>query len=185
VDEKTRTARVRMEFPNPGYALKPGMYATVKVISELAPSALLIPDMAILRSGEKTTVFVALDGGKFDPRTVTLGPQAENDMYQVLSGLKEGERIVTSGQFMLDSESQFREAIQKMLEPEKPGAEPAAAKAEARPTLYTCPMAADADVVSDKPGKCPKCEMDLVPTSTVSHGKVAEANWRKQDPVGP
>ena len=119
VDEKTRTARVRMEFHNPGYFLKPGMFATVKVVSELEPSVLLIPDMAILRSGEKTTVFVALDGGKFDPRTVTLGPQAENDEYQVLSGLSEGERIVTSGQFMLDSESQLREAIQKMLEPEK------------------------------------------------------------------
>jgi hypothetical protein len=90
VDEKTRTARVRMEFHNPGYFLKPGMFATVKVVSELEPSVLLIPDMAILRSGEKTTVFVALDGGKFDPRTVTLGPQAENDKYQVLSGVERG-----------------------------------------------------------------------------------------------
>src|SRR5207249_2975282 len=79
VDEKTRTARVRMEFHNPGYFLKPGMYATVELTSDLDPSALLVPDMAILRSGEKTTVFVALDGGKFDPRTVVLGPQAEND----------------------------------------------------------------------------------------------------------
>jgi len=175
VDEKTRTARVRMEFHNPGYFLKPGMFATVQVTSELEPSALLVPDMAILRSGEKTTVFVALEGGKFDPRTVTLGPQAENDTYQVLSGLREGDRIVTSGQFMLDSESQLREAIQKMLEPKQP-----AAKAEALPTLYTCPMAAHADVVSDKPGKCPKCEMDLVPTSSVAHGKIAEENWRKQ-----
>ena len=51
--------------------------------------------------------------------------------------------------------------------------------------LYTCSMASDADVVSDKPGKCPKCEMDLVPTDTVAHGKIAEANWRKQHPVGP
>ena len=50
-------------------------------------------------------------------------------------------------------------------------------------TLYTCPMASDADVVSDKPGKCPKCEMDLVPTSTVAHGKIAEENWRKQHPA--
>ena len=46
------------------------------------------------------------------------------------------------------------------------------------PRLYTCPMASHADVVSDKPGKCPKCEMDLVPTSTVPHGKIAEENWR-------
>jgi multidrug efflux pump subunit AcrA (membrane-fusion protein) len=71
--------------------------------------------MAILRSGEKTTVFVALEQGKFEPRTVTLGAQADNDYHQLLSGLQEGERIVTSGQFMLDSESQLREAIQKML----------------------------------------------------------------------
>jgi hypothetical protein len=49
----------------------------------------------------------------------------------------------------------------------------------AAPRLYTCPMAVHADVVSDKPGKCPKCEMDLVPTSTVKHGKTAEENWRK------
>jgi multidrug efflux pump subunit AcrA (membrane-fusion protein) len=111
----TRTAHVRMEFDNPGYLLKPGMFATVQVSAELAPSVLLAPDMAILRSGEKTTVFVALDGGKFEPRTVTLGPAAENDDYQILSGLTEGERIVTSGQFMLDSESRLREAIQKML----------------------------------------------------------------------
>ena len=124
VDEKTRTAQVRMEFHNPGYFLKPGMFATVKVVSELEPSALLIPDMAILRSGEKTTVFVALDGGKFDPRNVTLGPQAENDQYEVLSGVSEGERIVTSGQFMLDSESQLREAIQKMMEPRKTAGRP-------------------------------------------------------------
>ena len=76
VDEKTRTAHVRMEFHNPGYFLKSGMFATVKIVSELEPSVLLIPDMAILRSGEITTVFVALEGGKFDPCTVTLGPQA-------------------------------------------------------------------------------------------------------------
>jgi hypothetical protein len=298
VDEKTRTARVRMEFHNPGYFLKPGMFATVQVLSELNPSVLLVPDMAILRSGEKNTVFLALEGGRFEPRTVVLGPQAENDTYQVVSGLNEGERIVTSGQFLLDSESQLREAIQKMngpkgatpavsggqeghgtmgasatnpqpsatgpgasqtnvvtyicpmpehvsIEYDHPGKCPlcgmtlvpvsSAALAKIHPggkllyytcpmpehsdvheskpgkcpkcamtlipvmeqpksdqntnppaamdmpaKLYTCPMASDADVVSDKPGKCPKCEMDLVPTTTVSHGKIAEANWRKQ-----
>ncbi len=304
VDEKTRTARVRMEFHNPGYFLKPGMFATVQVVSELEPSVLLVPDMAILRSGEKNTVFVALEEGKFEPRTVALGPQAEHDMYQVLSGLQESERIVTSGQFMLDSESQLREAIQKMLKPKEaaapapsitatntmpggeqkgmPGMVPAttnavvkyicpmpehvsiqydhpgkcpicgmtlvpvtsaalaklqpggkllyytcpmpehsdvrsdkpgkcpkcdmtlipvmqapplsntprnqasADKTQALPvSLYTCPMASHADVVSDTPGKCPKCEMELVPTSTVPHGKVAEDNWRKEHSGAP
>jgi len=119
VDEKTRTANVRMEFHNPDLLLKPGMFATVQIRAELEASTLLVPDSAVLRSGEKNTVFVALDGGKFEPRTVTLGPGAQNNTYQVLSGLKEGERVVTSGQFMLDSESQLREAIQKMLEPVK------------------------------------------------------------------
>jgi rubrerythrin len=177
VDEKTRTARVRMEFHNPGYFLKPGMFATVKVVSELEPSVLLIPDMAILRSGEKTTVFVALDGGKFDPRTVTLGPQAENDEYQVLNGVSEGERIVTSGQFMLDSESQLREAIQKMLEPTKPpkyettgmSAIPKTTNASPSTTplnvKYVCPMPEHISIEYDHPGKCPICGMTLVPVS--------------------
>jgi hypothetical protein len=180
VDEKTRTARVRMEFHNPGYFLKPGMFATVKVVSELEPSVLLIPDMAILRSGEKTTVFVALDGGKFDPRTVTLGPQAENDEYQVLSGLNQGERIVTSGQFMLDSESQLREAIQKMLEPKQAevarqtAATPptnqtslgtAAPSTETNPVKYICPMPEHISIQYDHPGNCPICGMTLVPVS--------------------
>jgi RND family efflux transporter MFP subunit len=289
VDEKTRTAKVRMEFHNPGYFLKPGMFATVEFTAELSPSALLVPDSAILRSGEKNIVFVAKEGGRFEPRAVTIGARSEDDLYQVFSGLSEGERVVTSGQFMLDSESQLREAIQKMLEPgaaakaaesavsvtaaaatnaaplqgevlyicpmpehvsleyehagkcplcgmtlvpvtremlskiqpggrveyytcpmpehsdvraDKPGkcpncgmtlipvmvgpkAAPATNSsvnaAELLPTkLYTCPMAEDADVVSDKPGLCPKCDMKLVETSAVAHGKVAEGHWRER-----
>ncbi|HRZ45573.1 MAG TPA: efflux RND transporter periplasmic adaptor subunit [Candidatus Paceibacterota bacterium] len=195
VDEKTRTARVRMEFHNPGYFLKPGMFATVQVLAELEPSVLLVPDMAILRSGEKCTVFVVLDGGKFESRTVTLGPQGEHDTYQVLSGLSEGDRIVTSGQFLLDSESQLREAIQKMSSPKSAATAPshethapmpvavARPATQANTVKYTCPMSSHADVVSDKAGKCPKCEMNLVPTDTVAHGKIAEANWRKQHPI--
>lgn len=200
VDEKTRTAKVRMEFHNPGYFLKPGMFATVQVMSELEPSALLVPDMAILRSGEKTTVFVALDGGKFDPRTVTLGPQAEGDMYQVLSGLSEGERIVTSGQFMLDSESQLREAIQKMLKPKEAAAKsptageraaatdtgtaakghegmPGMASATANATIkYICPMPEHVSIEYNQPGKCPLCVMTLVP--------VSQATLKKLQPGG-
>jgi len=184
VDEKTRTARVRMEFHNPGYFLKPGMFATVKVVSELEPSVLLIPDMAILRSGEKTTVFVALDGGQFDPRTVTLGPQAENDQYQVLSGLSEGERIVTSGQFMLDSESQLREAIQKMSRPKQaparesnevsspPGAANASPSAAPGAVKYICPMPEHISIEYDHPGNCPICGMTLVPVSQATLEKL-------------
>jgi RND family efflux transporter MFP subunit len=177
VDEKTRTARVRLEFENPGYFLKPGMFVSVKIISELAPSALLVPDSAILRSGEKNTVFVALPGGKFDPRTVVLGPQAENDMYQVISGLRDGERVVTSGQFMLDSESQLREAIQKMRGPtgadvnvpavtSMTNMEPATSTNVVKEGMvYVCPMPAHVSITYDHPGNCPICGMALVPVT--------------------
>jgi len=179
VDEKTRTAKVRMEFHNPGYFLKPGMFATVEVTSQLDPSVLLVPDMAVLRSGEKTTVFVALDGGKFEPRTVTLGSQAEGGLYQVLAGLSEGERIVTSGQFMLDSESQLREAIQKMqasqsatptdhvtsVETTGAGTASNAVAGDMGPVRYICPMPEHVSIEYEHPGKCAICGMTLVPVS--------------------
>jgi RND family efflux transporter MFP subunit len=193
IDEKTRTARVRMEFHNPGYFLKPGMFASVHVSSELQPSALLVPDMAILRSGEKNTVFVDLGEGKFEPRSVALGPQAENDTYAVLSGLREGERIVTSGQFMLDSESQLREAIQKMLQP-KPAGETVPVSSPATNPLpgpvvapeelatlgtnateavkYICPMPEHVSIQYDRPGKCSICGMTLVPVTQAALAKL-------------
>ena len=177
VDEKTRTARVRMEFHNPGLFLKPGMFATVELDADLEAEALLVPDTAVLRSGEKNTVFVALDDGHFEPREVTLGPRAENNTYEVLSGLKEGERVVTSGQFMLDSESQLREAIQKMLNPASASATPGehvqraamvpvlppVQTATLQPTNYVCPMPEHASIKYDHPGKCPICGMTLIP----------------------
>jgi RND family efflux transporter MFP subunit len=175
VDEKTRTARVRMEFHNPGYFLKPGMFATVELVADIAPSALLVPDSAVLRSGQKNTVFIALPGGKFEARTVALGLSAENNQDQVLSGLSEGERIVTSGQFMLDSESQLREAIQKMSNPSAAAAEPAPGASEtsntapvgtnADVTVWVCPMPEHVSITYDHPGKCPICGMALVPVT--------------------
>jgi Cu(I)/Ag(I) efflux system membrane fusion protein len=184
VDEKTRTARVRMEFHNPGLFLKPGMFATVELHAELEPEALLVSDTAILRSGDKNTVFVALEGGKFEPRNVTIGARSENDQIQILSGLKEGERVVTSGQFMLDSESQLREAIQKMLNPASASATPgehvqntamvpASAPVQTampQPSNYVCPMPEHASIKYDHPGKCPICGMTLIPvTDEESH----------------
>ena len=181
VDEKTRTAKVRMEFHNPGYFLKPGMFTTVELDAEVSPAALLVPDSAILRSGENNTVFVALEGGKFEPRTVALGLRAEGNFYQVLSGLSEGERVVTSGQFMLDSESQLREAIQKMREPSARGAQRwSATSREPKPArratnapapdapnavVYICPMPEHVALEYDHPGKCPLCGMALVPVT--------------------
>jgi len=176
VDEKTRTARVRLEFENPGYFLKPGMFVSVQISSELEPSALLVPDSAVLRSGERNTVFVALPGGKFDARTVVLGPEGEHGTYEVISGLQAGERVVTSGQFMLDSESQLREAIQKMSGPlatmpsspypaTNQTAQIASTNVEKEPVVYVCPMPEHVSITYDHPGNCPICGMALVPVT--------------------
>lgn len=124
VEEQTRTATARLVLANPDRSLRPGMFVEVRLEAQLAEAAVLVPDVAVLRSGERNTVFIALDGGAFEPRQVELGQRSEGNFYEVLSGLEGGERVVTSGQFMLDSESQLREAIQKMLR--GAGAAPAA-----------------------------------------------------------
>lgn len=116
LDTKTRTARLRLEFPNPNDQLKPGMYANIYLKSVVAKDSLVIPQEAVIDSGVRKVVFVAMGKGKFQPRDVKIGLEGNDNDYQVLEGLKEGEEIVLSAQFMLDSESRLREAIQKMLE---------------------------------------------------------------------
>jgi multidrug efflux pump subunit AcrA (membrane-fusion protein) len=185
VDEKTRTAKVRLEFENPGYFLKPGMFVSAQIQAELQDSAVLVPEAAVLRSGTKNTVFVALDGGKFEARDVTLGVEAENDLIQAISGLNAGERVVTSGQFLLDSESQLREAIDKMrgstatAKPEMAGAGftneiPAAVPARAEPEtiVYVCPMPEHVSIIYDHAGSCPICGMALVPVTPSALKKI-------------
>lgn len=120
IDERTRTATARLAVSNLQGTLRPGMFVDVHFTSQIAASAVLVPDLAVLRSGQTNTVFVALDGGAFEPREVQLGERSQGNFYQVLSGLSAGERVVTSGQFLLDSESQLREAIQKMLSSSSP-----------------------------------------------------------------
>ena len=116
LETKTRTAKLRLEFPNPGYQLKPGMYANIYLKSVIAKDSLVIPQEAVIDSGVRKVVFVAMGKGKFQPRDVKIGLEGNDNDYQLLEGLKEGEEIVLSAQFMLDSESRLREAIQKMLE---------------------------------------------------------------------
>ena len=124
LEPKTRTAKLRLAFTNPGYRLKPGMYADIYLKSVIATDSLVIPQEAVIDSGIRKIVFVALGEGKFQPRDVNIGLEGNDNEFQVLEGLSEGEEIVLSAQFLLDSESRLREAIQKMLELRKrePGA---------------------------------------------------------------
>jgi len=116
LNTKTRTAKIRLEFSNPDYRLKPGMYADIYLKSSLGNNALVVPQEAVIFSGVRRLVFVSLGKGRFQSREVKLGVEVNQNEYQVLDGLEEGEEIVLSAQFMLDSESRLQEAIQKMLE---------------------------------------------------------------------
>lgn len=112
LDEKTRTNKVRLEFPNPDYRLKPGMYADVELEIDLG-ERLAAPEEAILDSGTEQLVFVALGDGHFEPRRVALGAKGEG-WVEVRSGVQAGDRVVTSANFLIDSESRLKSATGAM-----------------------------------------------------------------------
>jgi len=105
LSERTRTLRVRLSVPNPAGALRPGLYGTAAFESEM-PNVITIPRDAVVDTGLQQHVFVAV-GDRFEPRLVVLGAQLA-DRVEVRAGLTEGERIVASGVFLLDSESRLR-----------------------------------------------------------------------------
>ncbi len=114
-EAKTRTIKVRLEFANPGLLLKPDMFADVIIKTQQQSNLVSVPSEAIVRSGERDQVFVVREQGKFEPRDVEIG-LTSNDLTQILKGVSSGEEIVTSSQFLIDSESKLRESTAKMLE---------------------------------------------------------------------
>lgn len=119
MERKTRTARVRLEFDNPALLLKPEMFANITLRAGRVDDAVVVPSEAVVRSGERDLIFVVRERGKFEPRPVTLGLSADG-LVQILEGVEPGEEVVTSAQFLIDSESQLREATAKMLEGQSP-----------------------------------------------------------------
>ncbi len=103
VDPETRTARIRVELANPGLALKPGMYSTIRFAAPSEP-VLSVPRSAVLSTGERHLVFLRGDAGQFIPRLVTLG-LATDERVTVLSGVAAGDTVVASGTFLVDAES--------------------------------------------------------------------------------
>ncbi len=114
-EAKTRTVKVRMEFDNRDGLLKPEMFADVTIHASKQLDAVVVPEEAIVRSGSRELVFVVRGPGKFEPRVVKVGVSSDG-LTQILEGVQPGEEVVTSAQFLIDSESKLREAAAKMLE---------------------------------------------------------------------
>jgi Cu(I)/Ag(I) efflux system membrane fusion protein/cobalt-zinc-cadmium efflux system membrane fusion protein len=116
LEGKSRTAQVRIVLPNPAGRILPQMYGTVKLEAKVADNAVLAPANAVIRaSSTDNVVFIVLGDGRFAGRKVVLGPESDDGKVMVRAGLEAGERVTTSAQFLLDSESQLRAAIQSML----------------------------------------------------------------------
>jgi Cu(I)/Ag(I) efflux system membrane fusion protein len=109
LNPETRTAKVRFEFPNPHGRLKPEMYANVEIKVHLGQK-LAVPEGAIIDTGLRQMAIVDKGSGYFEPREVKVGAKVDN-YYEVIKGLKAGERVVTSANFLIDSESKLKEAV--------------------------------------------------------------------------
>lgn len=109
LSESTRTVKVRLEFPNPNLALKPEMYGEVEIQSNIG-ERLVVPDSAVISSGTRDIAFVDHGDGYFEPREVKLGIRLP-ESAEVLDGLAAGERVVVSGNFLIDSESKLKAAL--------------------------------------------------------------------------
>jgi Cu(I)/Ag(I) efflux system membrane fusion protein len=118
VNAQTRTAKVRIEVPNPDLLLKTDMYATVEIAAPVESATVLtVPDSAVLDTGTRQTVLVDRGEGRFEPRAVKLGARA-GGYVAVLEGLRDGEKVVTGANFLIDAESNLRAALQAFTAPE-------------------------------------------------------------------
>ncbi|MBI4400841.1 MAG: efflux RND transporter periplasmic adaptor subunit [Nitrospirae bacterium] len=112
LDPKTRTAKVRVELDNPDEKLKPDMYANVELKVNLG-TRLAVPQEAVIESGQKQLVFLHHGGGRLEPRLIKTGVKTEN-YYEVLDGLQEKDHVVTSANFLIDSESRLKAVVESM-----------------------------------------------------------------------
>ena len=117
VSHETRTGKVRVLVPNPDQRLKPGMYANVALDATVGNSPVLaVPESAVIDSGVKQSVLIDRGEGRFEPREVKLGAHADR-YYEIREGVKDGERVVTSANFLIDAESNLRAALKTFAPP--------------------------------------------------------------------
>ena len=122
LDSKTRTAEVRLELDNSDGTLKPEMFGNAVIQGTPREDVLAVPADAVIRSGTRNVAVIALGGGRFEPRDIELGLDTGEGWFEVVSGVEEGERVVVSSQFLIDSESNLQEAVRKLLAAEESAA---------------------------------------------------------------
>ncbi|KAA8999884.1 efflux RND transporter periplasmic adaptor subunit [Affinibrenneria salicis] len=153
LDSATRTLRARVAVDNPQLRLKPGMYLNLQLTSPPSRQQLVIPQQALLISGNRNRVLLSDGDGRFTPREVSAGA-SQDGWVAILDGLQPGDRVVTSGQFLIDSEASLRSSLDQFAEPDRPAPPPA-------------PDYGAAGVIK-------ALSDDAV---TIEHGAVPELNW--------
>ncbi|MDX8407440.1 MAG: efflux RND transporter periplasmic adaptor subunit, partial [Mariprofundaceae bacterium] len=116
LDAKTRTNKVRIEFDNAAGLLKPDMFGDVSIVASTRKSGVFVPRESVLITGKRAHLFIQTEPGRFEPRTVRTGTTGDG-LVEIIEGVKAGEKVVSSGQFLIDSESSIREAAAKMVAP--------------------------------------------------------------------
>jgi len=129
LDAKTRTLKVRLRFENPDEGLKPNMYANVRIFGGPKDNIIVIPLEGLIRTGRDERVIIDLGDGRFEAREVVAGIES-GDYVEIMQGVDEGERVVVSGQFLIDSEASMRAGIKRM---EKSDSGPAGEGGEMKP----------------------------------------------------
>jgi Cu(I)/Ag(I) efflux system membrane fusion protein len=171
VNATTRTLQARFEVDNRAGKLVPGMLLRLQVAGQTV-SRLVVPSEAIIRTGTRAVAIVRKDNGAFEPREVKLGAEL-GDQLEVLQGLAEGDQVVASGQFLVDSEARLRSVLGSLAAAE-PAAKPTATQASAPGTSPASTAAAPAAASYMAQGKVESVEPDSL---TISHGAIAELKW--------
>jgi Cu(I)/Ag(I) efflux system membrane fusion protein len=156
VDAATRTLRARVELKNPAIALKPGMFVSVTFAAPSGEPVLLVPQVAVIATGRRNVVIVAGDDRRYAPVEVTLGRPVDSDV-EIKAGLSEGQRVVTSGQFLVDSEASLKSTVARF-----------------EPVAQTSSTAAAAPPTHRATGRIEKIGKDEV---TISHDPIPELGW--------
>jgi len=152
LDAKTRTNKVRIEFDNAAGLLKPDMFGDVEIMVSSSKPGVFVPRESVLMTGKRAHVFVQAGQGRFEPRTVRTGTTADGQV-EILDGVKAGEMVVSSGQFLIDSESSIREAAAKMIAP----------KAAAQPAMKMDGMGMKGMDMGGMKMHAPKAPVDIAP----------------------